>query len=214
MNVPIRVLIADRQEIVRRGLSQLLGSEPGIVVAGRAASAREAVELAASAAPDVVLLDLLMPDLDGIESIRRLRQTCSTAQVLVLTILDDERNIQAAIEAGAIGYLLKDVLRDDLVRAVRAARQGQPCLHPVVQLRLMQGVRAASAARPAPRLTSRERGILELLGCGHSNKAIAWRLKLSEGTVKGHLSAIFDKLGVLDRTQAAVYAHRHGLASA
>ncbi len=204
----IRILIVDDHVIVREGVRALLEDE-GFAVVGEAGSGDEAVERARSLAPDVVLMDLVMPGLPAIEAIRLIRESCPGTQVLVLTTFLDDRQVREAVEAGAIGYLLKDVLKGDLARAIRDARQSRPWLHPEAQRSLMQRV----TSRPAPHesLTPRERSVLELIGRGRSNKQIAAALHLSEGTVKGYTSVIFDKLAVADRTQAALYAVKHGL---
>jgi two-component system, NarL family, response regulator LiaR len=208
---PVRVLIADRHEIVREGLSKLLSAGSEVLVVGKARSAEEALALAWSARPDVVLMDLLMQDMDGVELIRRVRQSGTRPQVLVLTVLADEHHVHGAIEAGAIGYLLRDVLREDLLRAIRDARKGRPCLDSSAQMCLMRRVAAPVEPSGLTRLTARERSVLELVAAGRSNKSIAFSLKVSEGTVKGHVSTLLAKLGVHDRTQAALYALRHGI---
>ena len=211
MREPVRVLIVDDHEIVREGLRAVLEEEDDLEVVGEAGSGDEAVARVRALAPDVVLMDLAMPGLPALEAVRLIREAAPATQVLILTTFVDERQVRAAIEAGAIGYLLKDVLKTDLARALRAARRGQPWLHPEAQRHLIERV----VARPKPAahdaLTARERSVLELIGRGRSNKQIAAALHLSEGTVKGYVSAILDKLGVEDRTQAALYAVKHGL---
>ena len=159
----------------------------------------------------MILLDLLMPGMDGIEVIRALRKAEVGARVLVLTSFSDDQKVRDAIAAGAIGYLLKDILKADLVRAIRNAYQGQPSLHPEVQRQLMRRVVSSAPPPLLEELTARERVVLELIARGQSNKGIASTLGLSEGTVKGYVSAILSKLGVEDRTQAALYAVKHGL---
>jgi DNA-binding NarL/FixJ family response regulator len=213
---PIRVLIVDDHEIVREGLQILLGEESDFEVVGTAGDGAAAAALAEAKQPDVILMDLVMPGLDGIESTRRILGSNPEARVLVLTTFADDQRVREAIQAGAIGYLLKDVLKADLVRALRDAAQGRPSLHPEVQQQLMREVagRTSSSQEPASlhvSLTEREVGILRLLAEGRSNKEIAAALYLTEGTIKGYVSTIFDKLGVQDRTQAALYAVRHGL---
>lgn len=212
MTAPIRILIVDDHEIVREGLQTLLSEEPQVEVVGQANTGLQAVALAQSLQPDVILMDLVMPELDGLEATRRIRQAGQPGQILVLTSFANDQNVREAIEAGAIGYLLKDVLKADLLRAIHLAAQGKPTLHPEVQGYLMRQVNAVSTAARLPQLTSRELEVLRLVARGHSNKEIAVALHLTEGTVKGYVSAILAKLGVADRTQAALYAIKHGLA--
>jgi len=213
---PIRVLIVDDHEIVREGLQTLLAEEADFEVVGLAGDGYAAVALARTASPDVVLMDLLMPGLDGLEATRRILAEHPSAHVVVLTTFADDQRVRDAIQAGATGYLLKDVLKGDLLRALREAAAGRPSLHPEVQQHLMQAVAAGTPASqtkpPHASLSEREFGILRLIAEGHSNKEIAAVLYLTEGTIKGYVSTIFDKLGVADRTQAALYAVRHGLA--
>ena len=212
MTSPIRVLIVDDHEIVREGLETLLAEETTVTVVGQAPNGAEAVALAASLQPDVILMDLVMPELDGIEATRRIRQTGAASQILVLTSFADDQKVREAIEAGAIGYLLKDVLKADLLRAIHTAAQGKPTLHPEAQSYLMRQVSVSSTSASQTHLTERERDVLRLIANGQSNKQIAVTLHLTEGTVKGYVSAILAKLGVADRTQAALYAVKHGLA--
>jgi DNA-binding NarL/FixJ family response regulator len=215
----VRVLIADDHQIVREGLRMILGDAPavsgaGIDVVGEASTGEEAVRLAASLRPDVVLMDLLMPGIDGVEALRRVRAESTAPAVLILTTFGDDTKVREAIQAGALGYLLKDMLKDDLVRAVHAAARGTPTLDPRAQQLLMRQL-ADEATPPAPSpfdaLTPRERDVLRLIADGRSNKQIAAALFLSLGTVKGYVSAILPKLGVGDRTQAALFATKHGL---
>jgi DNA-binding NarL/FixJ family response regulator len=213
----IRVLIVDDHEIVREGLQTLLAEEPDFEVVGTTGDGAAAVELVQATKPDVIVMDLVMPGLDGIEATRRIVGNDPAARVLVLTTFADDQRVREAIQAGATGYLLKDVLKADLLRALRDAAAGRPSLHPDVQQHLMRevaGKRSSSAEQTAPHLslTEREIGILRLIAEGRSNKEIAAALFLTEGTIKGYVSTIFDKLGVEDRTQAALYAVKHGLA--
>lgn len=208
----IRVLIVDDHEIVREGLETLLAEEPTLEVVGQAANGLEAVALAETLRPNVILMDLVMPQMDGIEATRRIRQVSPTSQILILTSFADDERVRGAIQAGAIGYLMKDVLKPDLLRAINAAAQGDPALHPEAQRYLMQQVAASQPASPLTTLTTREHDILRLIAKGQSNKEIAAILHLTEGTVKGYVSAILAKLDVADRTQAALYAVKHGLA--
>ncbi len=211
MNATIRVLIVDDHEIVREGLETLLSEEPAVEVVGQANNGLEAVTLASSLKPDVILMDLVMPELDGIEATRRIRSAGGASQILVLTSFADDQRVRDAIEAGAIGYLLKDVLKADLLRAIQTAAQGKPTLHPEAQGYLMRQVSAPMPSSNLPNLTERERDVLRLIAQGQSNKEIAITLHLTEGTVKGYVSAILAKLDVADRTQAALYAVKHGL---
>jgi DNA-binding NarL/FixJ family response regulator len=207
---PIRVLIVDDHEIVREGLQILLGEEPGFEVVGMAGDGETALQLMKKHKPDVVLMDLVLPGMDGIEITRRALAQDSSARVLVLTTFADDQRVRDAIQAGAIGYLLKDVLKPELLNAIRSAAAGKPALHPEAQQFLMKQLIGADAP-PHSSLTEREFNILKLIAEGRSNKEIALALHLTEGTIKGYVSAIFDKLNVEDRTQAALYAVKHGL---
>ena len=206
---PIRVLIVDDHTIVREGLRTLLAEEAEIEVVGEAANGLEALGLVAMHQPQVVLMDLVMAGIDGIETTRRIRQMNSPCQVLVLTSFGDDQRVRDAVQAGAIGYLLKDVLKADLLRAIHAAARGEPTLHPEAQRVLIRQTRTPAA--PFRDLTERELDVLRLIGQGKSNREIATTLHLTEGTVKGYVSTILAKLQVEDRTQAALYAVRHGL---
>jgi len=211
----IRVLIVDDHEIVREGLQTLLSEEADFEIVGMTGNGDEAVTLAKARKPDVIVMDLVMPGLDGIEATRRIVASNPEARVLVLTTFADDQRVREAIQAGATGYLLKDVLKPDLLRALRDAAIGRPSLHPEVQQQLMRAIAGKTSAPQAPAhaaLTEREVGILRLIAEGRSNKEIAAALYLTEGTIKGYVSTIFDKLGVEDRTQAALYAVKHGLA--
>jgi DNA-binding NarL/FixJ family response regulator len=200
----------DDHAIVREGLQTLLSEEPEVTIIGEAANGLEAVRLAADLQPDVILMDLVMPELDGIEATRRIRAANATGRILVLTSFADDKRVPAAIKAGAVGYLLKDVLQDELMAAIRAAAEGKPTLHPEAQRHLMTQVVSPAAAR-LESLTQREQDILRLIARGYSNKEIAAALHLTEGTVKGYVSTVLAKLEVADRTQAALYAVKHGL---
>jgi DNA-binding NarL/FixJ family response regulator len=206
----IRVLIADDHGLVRAGLEQLLGTASDIEVAGAADGGRAAVELAGSTRPDVVLMDLSMPDLDGIAATRELLRRAPEANVVVLTSFSDRERILDALDAGAIGYLLKDAEPEELLRGIRAAARGESPLAPKAAQQLLASRRRPSASE---QLTDREREILGLLAEGEPNKIIARRLDIAEKTVKNHVSSIFQTLGVTDRTQAALWAQRHGLGS-
>jgi NarL family two-component system response regulator LiaR len=212
MKPRIRVLIVDDHAVVREGLNLFLGEESDeIDVVGEAADGVEAVEAAKRLKPDVVLMDVLMPRRDGIEALREMVAAGLGSRVLMLTTFSEDSQVHDAIQAGAIGYLLKDVSRPDLLAAIRAAADGKPTLHPEAQARLMRKLTSQPEPSPLNELTDRERDVLRLIARGSSNKAIAKTLFLSVGTVKGYVSAILAKLGVTDRTQAALIAVRHGL---
>jgi NarL family two-component system response regulator LiaR len=217
----IRVLIADDHAMVRQGLRTFLTLSEGIEVVGEAANGLEAVEQVRQHQPDIVLMDLVMPQLDGIEATRRIRALSPETQVLALTSFIDDEKVFTAIEAGALGYLLKDVSPDDLVKAIKAAHRGEAQLHPAVTKKLMgQVVARARQAEAAPRqpgkagsadLTERELEVLRLIAAGLSNREIAQTLTIAEKTAKTHVSNILSKLHLADRTQAAIYALREGL---
>ncbi len=208
----IRVLLVDDHGVVREGLRAYLELEPDIEVVGEARDGREAVRRAQELQPDVVLMDLVMPNMDGVEATSQIKQFRPETHVIVLTSYVDDERVVPAIKAGATSYLLKDVASSDLVRAIRGAHAGQAQLHPEVARRLMQQVTAPRKSDAAAELTEREREVLQLVAQGRSNKEIARQLVVSERTVKGHVSNILGKLGLQDRTQAALYAVRHGLA--
>ena len=210
----IRVLIVDDHAVVREGLRTFLQLQDGIDVVGEAADGEQAVQQAAALAPDVVLMDLVMPRLDGVNAMRTLRAQAPASRVIVLTsFLDDER-LMPAIEAGAAGYLLKDVEPSELARAVRTAHAGEAVIDPTVAGRLLRTL--AQSPRPTTgdgeTLTRREREVLELIAAGRSNKRIARELGIAEKTVKTHVGHVLAKLGVADRTQAALLAVQRGLA--
>jgi NarL family two-component system response regulator LiaR len=213
----IRVLICDDHAIVRQGLQTFLELQDGIEVVGQAADGEEAVSKAAAMRPDVVLMDLVMPRLDGIEAIRRIRAAQATAKIIVLTSFADDDKVFPAIKAGATGYLMKDVAPNELANAIRMASEGESILHPDVARRLISEVRGEHAQPPIEgaaelaRLTVREREVLCEIARGRANKEIAQDLVLSEKTVKTHVSNILQKLGLADRTQAALFAVRHHL---
>jgi DNA-binding NarL/FixJ family response regulator len=209
--MPIRVLIADDHIIVREGLATLLSEEPEFEIVGQAATGDQAIALSAQHQPDVVLMDVVMPGIDGIEATRQIRRATPGAHILILTSFANDSQVRGAIQAGATGYLMKDVLKAELLSAIRAAARGVPTLHPEAQRWLIQ--QALGGERTLhDTLTERERDVLVLLARGQSNKEIAATLHLTEGTVKGYVSAILAKLEVADRTQAALYAVKHGLA--
>ncbi len=213
MNEPIRVLIVDDHEIVREGLRTLLSEEPDIEIVAEATRGEQALVLAERHSPEVILLDMVMPGIGGVETIRRLRAAGSRAAIVVLTSFAEDDMVRQAVEAGALGYLLKDVSGGELVRALRGARDGHPALAPEAQRLLMQRLAAPKASSPLDELTPRETSVLAEIARGRSNKQIAKALHLSEGTVKGYVSAVLSKLGVEDRTQAALLAVKEGLVS-
>jgi DNA-binding NarL/FixJ family response regulator len=207
------VLIADDQRVVRDGLAIIVGGFPDTEVVGLAADGAEALELVASEAPDVVLMDLRMPRLDGVEATRAVTARHPGVRVVVLTTYADDESIVAALSAGAAGYLTKDAARDDIRRALEAAVAGQTVLDPAVQATLLKAAQQGAAHPVAlpDGLTDREVEVLGLIASGLSNHEIAERLFVAETTVKTHVNRIFAKTNSRDRAQAAVYAHRHGL---
>jgi two-component system, NarL family, response regulator LiaR len=211
MAEPIRVLLVDDHAVVREGLRAFLELQEGIEVAGEAEDGREALAEAARLRPDVILMDLVMPELDGIGAMRTLREQLPTARVIVLTSFLDEDKLLPALRSGAAGYLLKNAPPQELARAVRAAHAGEALIDPVVAARLVESLAGDGEPEPLDRLTPREREVLVLIGRGFPNKQIARELELSEKTVKTHVGHVLAKLGVTDRTQAAVVAVRAGL---
>jgi DNA-binding NarL/FixJ family response regulator len=203
----IRVMIVDDHGLVRAGLEQLLGSAEDIDVVAAAPGGRQAVEMVEAARPDVVLMDLSMPDVDGIEATRELTRRAPAANVVVLTSFSDRERILDALGAGAIGYLLKDSEPEELLQGIRAAARGESPLAPKAASHLVRRHQRPSA----PQLTEREQEILALIAQGAPNKVIAHRLQIAEKTVKNHISRIFQTLDVTDRTQAALWAARNGL---
>jgi len=210
-----RVMIVDDQEVVREGLRAILGTVPGIEVVGVAGNGAEAVERVATLQPEVVLMDLNMPIMNGVEATRALRAAHPEVKVLVLTTYDAEEWVLDAVRAGASGYLLKDAPRERLIDAIKGTAEGRSHVDPAVAGDLLARVAVSAAAEPstvAASLSDRELDVLRLLGNGMSNAGIAEQLFLSEGTVRNYVSSILTKLQVDDRTQAAVLAVRHGLA--
>ncbi|MFE1233133.1 response regulator [Streptomyces sp. NPDC058745] len=205
---PIRVLLADDHPVVREGLRGMLAAEPGLDVVGEASSGPVAEALCAELMPDIVLMDLRMPGGGGVDSIRRITAAGLPCRVIVLTTYETDGDILRAVEAGAAGYLLKDLARGELADAIRAAARGETVLAPSVAARLVDQLRA----RPErPRLSERERAVLRLVAEGCTNAEIGRRLHIGESTVKTHLLRAFGKLGVDDRTAAVTSALRHGL---
>jgi len=205
------VLVVDDHAVVREGLRAFLDLQDGIEVAGEAADGEEALAAAERLRPDVVLMDLVMPRLDGVSALRALRERLPKTRVIVLTSFLDDDKLLPALRAGAAGYLLKNAQPQELARAVRLADAGEALLDPVVAARLVESLATSEEDRPLDRLTPREREVLELIGRGFPNKRIAQRLDVSEKTVKTHVGHVLAKLGVNDRTQAAVFAVRAGL---
>ena len=208
MTAAIRVLIVDDHPMVRRGLSELFDGESDIEVIDAVGSGEQAVAVSLAARPDVVLMDVSMPDMDGIEATRRLLEVRPEARVVMLTSFADHERVMEALDSGAIGYLLKDAESDELLRGVRAAARGESPLSPRAARALITERRGQ---RPFQELTARELDVLRLVARGLSNKQIAWRLAISEKTVKAHMTSIFGRIGVADRTQAALWAQRHGV---
>jgi len=207
----IAVLIVDDHAVVREGLRAFLQLQEGIEVVGEAADGNEAVAQAALLQPDVILMDLVMPELDGLGAMRAIRASAPDVRVIVLTSYLDDATLFPALRAGAAGYLLKNAQPQEIARAVRAAHAGEALIDPVVAARVVETLAAEGPDDPLDRLTPREREVLILIGRGFPNKLIARELGLSEKTVKAHVSRVLAKLEVTDRTQAAVIAVRAGL---
>jgi DNA-binding NarL/FixJ family response regulator len=204
----IRILLADDHDVVRRGLTALLEGAEGFAVVGAAADGEEAVALAGEHEPDVVLMDLSMPGVDGIEATRRLMAARPESRVVVLTSFSDRERILDALDAGAVGYLLKDAEPDELLRGIEAAARGESPLAPKAAKAVLT---ARAETRPVAELTAREQEVLALLAEGLANKQIARRLGIAEKTVKAHLTSVFQSIGVTDRTQAALWARSRGI---
>ena len=219
---PVRVLVADDQQLIREGIASLLGIQPGIEVVGTARDGREAVEKAVALGPDVVLMDVRMPEYDGTQATARICRELPACRVVMLTTFDDEEYVVQALRAGAVGYLLKDLPAAELASAVRLAHAGIAQFGPQATGRLAAALARHPApasgdvsgtlpAQPGPPLTAREVDVLRLVAQGATNREIAARLFLSEGTVKNHISRILSRLSLRDRIQAAIYARDHGL---
>jgi NarL family two-component system response regulator LiaR len=207
----IRVLIVDDHAVVREGLRTFLQLQDGIAVAGEASDGEEAVRQAEALKPDVVLMDLVMPRLDGVGAMRELRRRLPATRVIVLTSFAEDERLLPAIQAGAAGYLLKNVAPSELARAIRAAHAGEALLDPVIAARLVDAIAQPPGEPAHERLTAREQEVLALIARGYANKRIALELGIAEKTVKTHVGHVLAKLGVTDRTQAAVHAVRLGL---
>lgn len=209
----VTVLIVDDHEMVRQGAVSYLSAQPEITVVGEAENGEQAVQLAAEHVPDVVLMDLVMPGMDGVEATRRVKDASPRTQIIVLTSYHQDEHIFPALRAGAISYLLKDVKAKDLVEAIHRAAQGEATLHPRIASRVVQELRGGEADKSSPftMLTEREMDVLKLLARGQTNSAIAKELVITVGTVKGHVSNILSKLHLADRTQAAAYAWQEGV---
>lgn len=206
---PIRVMLVDDHTMVRRGLATILKVFDDLELAGEAANGEDAIQLCTQVLPDVVLMDMVMPDMDGVTATRAIRQQFPEVQVIALTSFKDRGLVQEALQAGAIGYLLKDVSADALAQAIRAAHAGRATLSPEAAQALVQA--AAQPPTPGHDLTERERDVLILMVEGLNNTQIADRLVVSPSTIKSHVSHILAKLGVASRTEAAALAVRHGL---
>jgi len=210
---PIRILIADDHPIVREGLAMMLGTQPDFTVVGEAANGVEVIETGSALQPDVILLDLEMPLMDGLETMRRLRELCPNVRVLVFTAFDTDDRIVGAVQAGAKGYLLKGAPRAEIFNAIRVVAAGGSLLQPIVASRLMQHITNLRDEIPAEPLTERETGVLQLLAQGKTNREIATALVITERTVKFHISSILAKLGAGNRTEAVTLAVQRGLVS-
>ncbi|MCB0163695.1 MAG: response regulator transcription factor [Anaerolineae bacterium] len=206
----MRVMIVDDHSVVRQGLTMFLTLDDGIEIVGEAENGEEALALARDLRPDVVLMDLLMPKMDGISAIKQLRREQPDIEIIALTSVLEDASVVGAVKAGAVGYLLKDTKSDELCRAIHAAAAGQVQLSPEAAARLVREVKLPDTPE---NLTERETEVLRLIGKGLSNKEIARELSIGEKTVKTHVSAVLNKLGVLSRTQAALHAVKIGLVS-
>ena len=212
MSEPIRILIADDHELVRQGFSALLSVKEGVEVVGLAENGAQAVKLAGSLRPDIILMDLLMPGKDGIEATREIKMNNSDARILIITSFAEDENVFQAIKAGALGYLLKDSSPQELMQAIEDVCKGRMSLHPNIAMKLLEELNRPNEGKATDEpLTEREVEVLKLVAKGHSNQEIADRLIVSERTVGAHVSNILSKLHLANRTQAALYALRKGL---
>ena len=213
MNNPTTVLLVDDHKLVRQGVRAFLEAHAEFLVVGEAESGAEAVKLAEEHIPDVVLMDLIMPEMDGVEATRQVKNISPRSQIVVLTSYHDDEHIFPALEAGATSYLLKDIDMEELAEAIRRSARGEVTLHPRVAARILQELHGTKRdeINPFTELTKREMEVLKLIANGLSNTEIAEQLVISDHTVKGHVSNIFSKLHLADRTQAAVYAWQKGV---
>jgi len=213
MAEPITIMIVDDHEMVRGGAKGYLESQPDIIVVAEAESGEDAVRLAQEHVPDVVLMDLVMPGMDGVEATRKVKDISPRTQIIILTSYHQDEHIFPAIQAGAISYLLKDVKAKELVEAIQRAAKGEATLHPRVAARVIKqfGEKKAPKANLFTELTEREFEVLTLIARGYNNQKISEELVIAIGTVKGHVSNILSKLHLADRTQAAVYAWQEGI---
>jgi NarL family two-component system response regulator LiaR len=213
MSKPITVLLVDDHEVVRQGVRFFLEAHSDFVVVGEAESGKTAVKLAEEHVPDVVLMDLVMPEMDGVEATRQVKNISPRTQVVVLTSYHEDEHIFPALQAGAISYILKDVRMEELADAIKRAAHDEVTLHPRVAARIIQELHGTKRdeINPFTELTNREMEVLKLIANGLSNSKIAGQLVITEHTVKGHVSNILSKLHLADRTQAAVYAWRKGV---
>jgi len=210
---PITVMIVDDHEMVRRGACSYLEAQPDISVVAQASSGEEAVRLAQEFIPDVVLMDLVMPGMDGVEATRRVKNASPRTQIVILTSFHQDEYIFPALQAGAISYMLKDVKASELLEAIRRAARGEATLHPKIAARVIKTFQNldSTKANPFTALTERELEVLKFIAKGYPNDRIAEQLVISVGTVKGHVSNILSKLHLVDRTQAAAYAWQEGI---
>ena len=213
MNNPITVLLVDDHKLVRQGVRAFLEAHDEFLVVGEAESGAEAVQLAEEHIPDVVLMDLIMPEMDGVEATRQVKNTSPRSQIVVLTSYHEDEHIFPALEAGATSYILKDIDMEELAEAIRRSARGEVTLHPRVAARILLELHGTKGdeINPFTELTKREMEVLKLIAKGLSNAEIAEQLVISDHTVKGHVSNIFSKLHLPDRTQAAVYAWQKGV---
>jgi len=212
---PIRVLVVDDQELFRRGLTMLLAAEPGVEVVGEAGDGLEGTSLAATAAPDVVLLDIRMPKRSGIEACLAIKEAVPSAKIIILTVSDEEADLYEAVKSGASGYLLKDSSIEEVAQAIRVVADGQSLISPSMAIKLLdefkQMARTDRQAVPTPRLTERELEVLRLVAQGLNNREIAKQLFISENTVKNHVRNLLEKLQLHSRMEAVMYAVREKL---